>query len=74
MNTIYIGANNKNYGLHQFTIYTERPEGLITILKKKMPLIGRLFVKVEDFAEAEKDLDKPETLIYKAWKETKEVK
>ena len=72
MNTIYIGSSNKKYGLTQYTIYKEKPTKLIETLKEKFPLIERLFVSVIDFPELEKDLQKPETIIYKAWKQTKE--
>lgn len=74
LNTIYIGASNRHYGLTQYTVYKERPEELIQTLKGKFPLIERLFVSVIDFVELDKDLKKPETVIYKAWKETKEGK
>lgn len=74
MTTIYIGASNRRYGLSQYTIYKEKPESLIGTLKVKMPLIERLFVSIEEFAEVEKDLERPETLIYKAWKQTKEAR
>lgn len=74
MNTIYIGASNRKLGLSQFTIYKEKPTELIEMLKPKMPSVERLFVLVENFAEVEKDLSKPETLIYKAWAESKGAK
>lgn len=66
MNTIYIGASNKSFGLHQFTIYKDRPVNLIEALKVKYPAVECLFVPVDDFADAEKDLHKPESLIYAA--------
>ena len=66
MNTIYIGASNKKYGLQQNTIYKERPTNLIEALKPELPLIERLFVSVLEFAEKEKELSRPETLIHRA--------
>lgn len=74
MNTIYIGASNRKLGLSQYTIYKEKPTELIEMLKPKIPSVERLFISVEEFAEAEKDLRKPETLIYKAWAESKGAK
>lgn len=74
MNTIYIGASNRHFGLSQFTIYRDRPESLIETLKPKIPSVERLFVSIDDFIEAEKDLHKPESLIYAAWKQAKEAK
>ena len=66
MNTIYIGASNKKLGLHQFTIYKDRPVNLIEMLKAQYPAVECLFVSVDDFAEVEEDLHKPESLIYAA--------
>lgn len=71
MNTIYIGASNRNLGLVQFALYKERPQSLIEMLKEKIPLIDKLFVDVTEFSDAEKDLSKPETLIYKAWRQSR---
>lgn len=66
MNTIYIGASNRKLGLSQFTIYKTRPTKLIETLKANYPAVERLFVPVDKFAEVEKDLYKPESLIYAA--------
>lgn len=74
MPVIYIGASNRHLGLSQYTIYTEKPEGLIEVLKERVPLIERLFISVDKFSEMEQDLKKPETVIYKAWKQTKEAR
>ena len=74
MPVIYIGASNRHLGLSQYTIYTEKPVSLIEVLKNKIPLIERLFISVDKFAEMEQDLNKPETIIYKAWKQSKDVK
>ena len=71
MQCIYIGASNRNYGLQQYTIYTTKPEGLIETLKEKFPLIEKLFVTIEEFAKTDEELKKPETLIYKAYLQTK---
>ena len=69
MNTIYIGAGNRKLGLQQFTIYREKPVELIKILSKKISLIEKLFVPVDEFAEKEQELYKPESLIYKVSEE-----
>jgi len=78
MNTIYIGPSNHKLGLIQFTIYTERPTVLIDGYRAAIPSIDRLFVSVDEFLNVEKDLEKPETLIYAACKQVlqagKEVK
>lgn len=74
MAVIYVGASNKHLGLSQYTIYKEKPTALIETLKAKIPLIERLFILVEDLAEIEKELERPETIIYKAWEQAKEAR
>ena len=74
MNTIYIGASNSKLGLTQYTIYKERPTELIATLKPKIKMVERLFVSVEEFAEKEKELEKTETPIYAAWKQSRRAR
>lgn len=71
MTTIYLGASNRWLGLSQYTIYKDKPEKLIETLKPKIPSAERLFVSIDEFVEAEKELEKPESLIYAAWKQSK---
>ena len=74
MPVLYIGASNRNLGLTQYTIYREKPVKLIETLKAKIPLIERLFVTAKELVQAENDLNKTETIIYKAWQQAKEAK
>ena len=74
MNYIYIGASNKNFGLVQNALYKDKPDKLIELLKTKFPLVENLFVPIEEFIEVEKELAKKESLIYKAFRQIKEVK
>lgn len=74
MNYIYIGASNHKYGLVQNALYRDKPEKLIEMLKENFSLIENLFVPIDDFIDAEKELTKTASLIGKAFRQTKEGK
>ena len=70
-NTIYIGATLSKLDLVSGTIYTERPEPKIEEVKEKFPLIGLLFVPVEEYSAKFKEMQKAGTAINTAFKQTR---
>lgn len=74
MNYIYIGASNHKYGLVQNALYRDRPAKLIEMLKTNFNLIENLFVPIDEFVDAEKELSKTSSLVAKAFRQVKEAK
>lgn len=74
MNFIYVGASNHKYGLSQNALYRDKPEKLIELLKPNFSLIENLFVPIDEFIGAEKELAKSTSLLSKAFRQTKEAK
>lgn len=66
-NTIYIGRQVEGVMANQ--IFSQRPQALIATLKEKYSLIENLFVACEDYLTAEKKMNTPGTLEYRAYKQ-----
>lgn len=69
MQTIYIGPSRRDLDLKNNRIYTDRPVALIKKAQEIYPLIGRLFVPVDDLGKAQDDRHKAGSLIYIALQE-----
>ena len=63
-NVIYIGRT-VDYVKHN-QLYTRRPDNIIAQLEKKFPLIGALFVPVDEYTSALRELETPGSDIYLA--------
>ena len=71
-NVIYIGRRVGSVMTNQ--LYVTRPDELIEQLSERYPLIGLLFVPVEQYGAALKELATPGSALATAYEQTKEVK
>lgn len=68
-NVIYLGRHVSGVMTNQ--LFTVRPAELIERLEEDYPLIGRLFVPVEEYATAIQELATPGSAIAIAYEQTK---
>ena len=70
---MYIGATLAKYGLTQNTVYEGMPRGAGKLFEA-CPKGRLLFVEVEGYPEAEKQIRKQEGLFWEAYKQTINIK
>ena len=68
-NVIYLGRHVSGVMTNQ--LFTSRPNDLIAVLEADYPLIGLLFVPVDEYATAIKDLATPGSARAIAYEQTK---
>lgn len=71
-NTIYIGARLNRGEVMPNQLFTTRPVELIERFKEKYPLIDLMFVPVEEYSTALKELHTAGSVRAKAYAQTKE--
>ena len=71
-NTIYIGARLNRGEVMPNQLFTTRPTELILHFKAQYPLVDVLFVPVEEYPTALKELHTAGTIRAKAYAQTKE--
>lgn len=71
-NTIYIGARLNRGEVMPNQLFTTRPIELIRRFKEKYPLIDLMFVPVEEYSIALKELHTAGSVRAKAYAQTKE--
>ena len=72
-NVIYIGHRLTKDGVLTNEIFTAKPTELIERLKEKYPLIELLFVPVNLYTTAKKEVETPGTARNKAYMQTTEI-
>lgn len=70
-NVIYIGPSQPREGIIHNELFTAEPSELITQLRQKYPLIGLLFVPVEELGAATKELNTAGTARARAYEQAK---
>lgn len=70
-NVIYIGARLDD--VYPNEIFTERPKELIERLQEKYPLIGILFVPVNELATAKEGVKYRGSIYHQAYQQTKNL-
>ncbi len=68
-NHIYIGRSVGGVMTNQ--LFTKRPDDLITTLSETYPLIGNLFVPIEEYSAAMRELASAGSLRALAYEQTK---
>lgn len=69
-NVIYVGARLED--VYPNEIFSERPQKLIERLKEKYPLIGILFVPVNELTTAKAGVKYRGSIYWQAYQQTKE--
>ena len=66
---IYVGPTNKKLGLISKMLFDSKPLNIINLHKENFPLIEHLFISAEDFALNKNDLQHPESVLAKAYRQ-----